>query len=231
MSSVLPTVSGYQHRYVDGRPCTLPVGKAVCVGRNYAQHAKELNNPIPEQPLLFMKPSTAIVPLAPEFSLPLDGGECHHELEIAVLIGAALRQATTAQAEAAIAGIGLGLDLTMRDRQQALKNAGHPWELAKAFDGALPLTPFFAPAALPPLSTLQFSLHVNGELRQRGDSSDMLTPVLPLLVYISRYFTLLPGDVVMTGTPAGVAALRAGDQLTLQLADQPRFTTTVVART
>lgn len=225
MSAVVSERS-YQHQHLDGRPCLLPVGKAVCVGRNYAQHAKELNNPVPEQPLLFLKPSTSFVALSPDFSVPADA-DCHHEVEISLLIGTRLSQATAAQAEAAIVGIGLGLDLTLRDRQQVLKTAGHPWELAKAFDGALPLSPFVAPAALPPLSTLTFSLSVNGVLRQQGNAADMLTAAVPLIVYLTRYFTLLPGDVVMTGTPAGVAALKSGDQLELNLAGQASFLTAV----
>lgn len=217
----------YRHQFFDGRACDLPVGKAVCVGRNYAQHAKELNNPIPEQPLLFLKPSTSFVPLSPSFSLPADAGECHHELEVALLIGQTLTAATAEQARAAIVGISLGLDLTLRDRQQALKTAGHPWEIAKAFDGALPLAPFLAANEVPDLTALEFALQVNGDWRQRGNTADMLTPMLPLLVYMSRIFTLLPGDVVMTGTPAGVAALHSGDELVLTLADRARFTTRV----
>ena len=218
--------TSYRHVFLDGAACPYPVGKAVCVGRNYAQHAKELNNPVPEQPLLFLKPSTSLTALSPAFSVPADA-DCHHELELALLIGAPLRQASAAQAQAAIVGIGLGLDLTLRDRQQALKTAGHPWELAKAFDGALPLSPFIQPAALPGLADLQFSLSVNGERRQHGEARDMITPAIPLLVYLTRYFTLLPGDVVMTGTPAGVAALRPGDRLQLELAGQYRFDSTV----
>jgi len=217
----------YQHQFVDGRLCTLPVGKAVCVGRNYAEHAKELNNPVPALPLLFLKPSTSFVPLSPSFGLPADAGDCHHELEVALLIGEHLTAATSEQALAAIVGIGLGLDLTLRDRQQALKAAGQPWEIAKAFDGALPLAPFYCPSELPGLSELEFCLHINGELRQLGKSADMLTPVIPLLVYLTTIFTLLPGDVVMTGTPAGVAALKSGDVLTLQLAGRAGFATKV----
>lgn len=220
-------VASYRHVFLDGSACPYPNGKAVCVGRNYAQHAKELNNPVPEQPLLFLKPSTSFTALSPAFSVPADA-DCHHELELALLIGAPLRQASAEQAQAAIVGVGLGLDLTLRDRQQALKTAGHPWELAKAFDGALPLSPFVKPATLPALADLQFSLSVNGERRQQGDARDMITPAIPLIVYLTRYFTLLPGDVVMTGTPAGVAALRPGDRLQLELAGQFRFDSTVV---
>ncbi len=207
----------YSHRFLDGSPCALPVGKVVCVGRNYAAHARELGNAVPEAPILFLKPATAIVPLAPAFAIPQDRGECHHETEITILIGKPLQAADEATCRAAIAGVGLGLDLTLRDVQNVLKKNGHPWEVAKAFDGAAPLSPFLAPGAFGDLVDVPFSLAVNGALRQQGHTADMITPVLPLLAFISRIFTLLPGDVVMTGTPEGVAALQPGDVLELAL--------------
>lgn len=207
----------YSHTFLDGSPCTLPVGKVVCVGRNYAAHARELGNAVPETPILFLKPSTALVPLSPSFAIPQGRGECHHETEITVLIGNTLKNASEAECRAAIAGVTLGLDLTLRDLQNVLKKNGHPWEVAKAFDGAAPLAPFMATAAFGDLVGTTFSLKVNGELRQLGNTSDMITPVLALLQYISTIFTLQPGDVVMTGTPEGVAALQSGDALVLEL--------------
>lgn len=207
----------YSHTFLDGSPCNFPVGKVVCVGRNYAAHARELGNAVPETPILFLKPSTALVPLSPSFAIPQGRGECHHETEITLLIGNTLTNASEAECRAAIAGVTLGLDLTLRDLQNVLKKNGHPWEVAKAFDGAAPLAPFMAPAAFGDLAGTKFSLTVNGDLRQQGNTSDMITPVLALLQYISTIFTLQPGDVVMTGTPEGVAALRAGDVLVLEL--------------
>lgn len=207
----------YSHVFLDGSPCTLPVGKVVCVGRNYAAHARELGNAVPETPILFLKPSTALVPLSPSFAIPEGRGECHHETEITMLIGTTLQNASEAECRAAIAGVTLGLDLTLRDVQNVLKKNGHPWEVAKAFDGAAPVAPFMAPAAFGDLVGTTFSLKVNGEMRQQGNTSDMITPVLTLLQYISTIFTLQPGDVVMTGTPEGVAALRSGDVLVLEL--------------
>ncbi len=207
----------YSHTFLDGSPCTFPVGKVVCVGRNYAAHARELGNAVPETPILFLKPTTTLVPLSPSFSIPAGRGECHHETEVTVLIGLTLTNANEAECRAAIAGITLGLDLTLRDVQNVLKKNGHPWEVAKAFDGAAPLAPFMAPAAFGDLLDTTFSLTVNGELRQQGNTADMITPVLALLQYISTIFTLLPGDVVMTGTPEGVAALHSGDVLVLTL--------------
>ena len=118
----------YQHRFSDDRPCELPNGKNVCVGRNYAEHARELNNPIPKQPLLFIKPSTALAALDQPLAIPRDRGECHHELELALLIGQPLSEARAEETLAAIAGYGLALDLTLRELQSQLKEKGQPWE-------------------------------------------------------------------------------------------------------
>lgn len=210
----------YQHQFVDGSACNLPVGKVVCVGRNYAAHARELGNEVPEAPILFLKPNTAIVPLGPDFAIPAGRGECHHETEITVLIGKPLHNADVAEVKAAIAGYGLGLDLTLRDLQNELKKKGHPWEVAKAFDGAAPLAPFIQPEAFGDITKTSFTLKVNGDVRQQGHSEDMITAVIPLIEYISRIFTLLPGDVIMTGTPEGVAALKSGDKLELGVIGQ-----------
>src|SRR6218665_395128 len=207
----------YQHKFLDGSPCNLPVGKAVCVGRNYAAHARELGNAVPDAPILFLKPRTAFVPLESGFSIPQGRGECHHETEISVLIGASLKDATEAECLAAIAGVTLGLDLTLRDVQNELKKKGLPWEVAKAFDGAAPLAAFLKSESVGDLADTRFTLTVNGEQRQRGHSAHIIIPVLTLLAHISTIFTLEPGDVVMTGTPEGVAALKSGDALVLEM--------------
>jgi 2-keto-4-pentenoate hydratase/2-oxohepta-3-ene-1,7-dioic acid hydratase in catechol pathway len=204
MSPFVPTL--------DGRSFPSPVGKIVCVGRNYAAHAAELNNAVPDAPLLFIKPATAAVPLAPGFSIPVGRGAVHHETELAVLIGAPLTNAGADAARAAVAGIGIALDLTLRDVQEQLKRDGHPWERAKAFDGAYPVAPFVSAPAVD-LQGLTVSLWRNGALQQHGNTAQMLFPVISLLCEISRSFTLLPGDIVSTGTPAGVGPLAHGDQL------------------
>lgn len=204
----------YQHCFADGTPVDLPVGKVVCVGRNYAEHAKELNNPIPAEPLLFIKPSTAIAPLAEPIVLSSSRGPVHYETEIALLIGTRLSgEVSEAEACQAIAGVGLALDLTLRELQDQLKAKGHPWERAKAFDGACPLSLFVPVADVPVLSELSLELQINGTLRQQGSAEQMITPIPRLLQQIAEVFTLLPGDVVITGTPAGVGVLHAGDQL------------------
>ncbi|MGJ8687104.1 MAG: fumarylacetoacetate hydrolase family protein [Spongiibacteraceae bacterium] len=203
----------YKHRHSDGSSFSFPVGKVVCVGRNYAAHARELNNAIPKFPLLFMKPATAIVDMGQPFFLPERGGSCHHELELALLIGEPLSAAQPATSLAAVAGVGLALDLTLRELQDSLKEKGQPWERAKAFDGACPLSAFIPYAADMDFSTFSLTLQRNNQLQQHGRCSDMLFSVQELLSEISHSFTLMPGDVVLTGTPAGVGPLLHDDEL------------------
>ena len=191
--------------------------KIVCVGRNYAEHARELGNELPASPVLFLKPPSSLIGLAQGIDWNKDLGECHFECELSIQIGHTLKNATQEQAKAAIAGVTLGLDLTLRDLQNQLKDKGQPWERAKAFDGACVLGQWLAPDMLDDLSNSTFHLSVNGAARQQGNTADMLFGVVDLLVDISKVFTLQSGDVVMTGTPAGVAALASGDQLTMTL--------------
>ncbi len=200
----------------EGRLPALP-GKIVCVGRNYAAHAAELNNPLPAQPLLFMKPATAVTWL-PEVRIPHGQGACHHELELAVRIGSRLRRAGQDDAVQCISHYGLALDLTLRDVQDHLKAAGQPWERAKAFDGSCALSDWLPAAEIDSQQPLELQLSINGKVQQQGNTSDMLYSVAALLADISQQFTLLPGDVVLTGTPAGVGPLKPADQLQLKLA-------------
>lgn len=209
-------MQNYQHLWKDGNPVHLPLGKIVCIGRNYAEHARELNNPVPDEPLLFIKPSTAAVHVTRPLDFPRDRGAVHFETELAVLIGRPLTHASTAEAKAAILGYGLALDLTLRDVQSQLKEKGQPWERAKGFDGACPLSPFI-PAELVPDGNIHFTLDIDGERRQTGDTGDMLHPVLELISHMSSQFTLLPGDVILTGTPKGVGPLQSGQTLSLEL--------------
>ncbi|MES9905633.1 MAG: fumarylacetoacetate hydrolase family protein [Sedimenticola sp.] len=219
-------MKSYCHQRASGAPWDLPLGKIVCVGRNYADHAKELNNPIPKQPLLFIKPATAAVPMVEPIVIPYDQGECHHELEMALLVGRELKDADPADIPAAILAIGLGLDLTLRDVQSRLKEKGQPWERAKAFDASCPLSEFVEPAGID-LNNLSLQLYRNDRLQQSGNTQDMLFSPALLLADISRVFTLLPGDVVMTGTPAGVGPLLSGDRLRAELGDVLSVETTV----
>lgn len=207
----------YEHKWIDGSAVELPVGKVVCVGRNYAEHARELGNDVPAEPLLFIKPATALRDLNAPVMLPVGRGEVHHEVEIVVLIGAPLTDATPQAAQAAIAGYAVGLDLTLRELQSRLKERGEPWEKAKSFDGAAPVSGFVDARGVSTRQNLAVSLEVNNQVRQHGHSGQMLFPIFPLVAEISRHFTLLPGDVVYTGTPAGVAPLVSGDQLVAKL--------------
>ncbi|MFT5127641.1 MAG: 2-keto-4-pentenoate hydratase/2-oxohepta-3-ene-1,7-dioic acid hydratase in catechol pathway [Rhodothermales bacterium] len=205
----------YTHHDIHGDPIPMPVGKVVCVGRNYAAHAQELNNPLPTQPLLFMKPATSLVPFGPSLRTPQGA---HFEIEIACLIAAPLSSAVEDEVWPAISHLGLALDLTLRDLQSELKEKGHPWERAKAFDGSCPMSPFIPRQNLR-TSQLRFGLDIDDESRQRGDSDDMLTPIAPLIAEMSQSFSLLPGDIVLTGTPAGVGPLLSGQRLRAFLED------------
>ena len=191
--------------------------KIVCVGRNYAEHARELGNEVPESPVLFIKPPSSLTTLDGGISWNKTLGECHHECELSIRIGTALKNATAEQAVAAINGVTLGLDLTLRDVQNTLKSKGQPWERAKSFDGACVLGEWLAPDMLADFANATFRLSINGEPRQSGDTADMLFDVVQLLVDISHSFTLEAGDVVMTGTPAGVGPLYSGDQVAMTL--------------
>lgn len=218
----------YQHHFTDGELAGSQTGKVVCVGRNYADHAKELNNPIPTEPMLFIKPASSIVPMEQPFAIPDGLGSVHFETEMSVLIGQQLCKASEADALNAIAGVGLALDLTLRDLQSQLKDKGHPWEKSKAFDGSCPLSAFLRPEQIKDLQAVQVQLQVNGEERQNGNSALMLNPVLSLISYISRFFTLEPGDVVLTGTPAGVGPVNHGDKLHVSLDNQLTVNTSVL---
>ncbi len=197
---------------LDGSPFAAALGKIVCVGRNYVAHAAELNNPVPGIPLLFIKPASAVADLSQPLALPEGLGPVHHEVEIAVLIGHPLHNADRDQALNAIAGVGVALDLTLRSVQDQLKRDGHPWERAKAFDGAYPMSHFVDAKGLD-WGNLSLELWRNGTLQQAGNSAQMLFAIIDLLAQISAVFSLQAGDVVSTGTPAGVGPLESGDKL------------------
>ncbi|AWB67928.1 fumarylacetoacetate hydrolase family protein [Saccharobesus litoralis] len=218
----------YKHQTFDGKSIDLPVGKVVCVGQNYADHIAEMNSNVdPEQAMLFMKPNTAIVPLSPSFTTPKNLGQCHNETELAVLIQAPLSKVEASQVPQAIWGYGIAQDLTLRDVQAKAKKMGKPWERAKSFDGSCPLSTFIAKQDFVDPQACSIALEVNGEIRQQGNTSHMIRSIVNLIAEISQQFTLLPGDVVITGTPAGVGALHSGDQLIVTLAEQYQFVTQV----
>lgn len=204
-------------QFTNGQAFEHALSKVVCVGRNYADHVKELDNPPPTEPLLFIKPSTSVVGFDAPLTPPFSRGELHYEIELALLVGETLRHVTEDEAQRGIVGIGLAMDLTLRDVQSELKDKGHPWEISKAFDGACPLSDFLPLAQVPNWNALAFTLSINDEVRQHGDVSDMLFPIPMLVAEMSRHFTLEPGDVLLTGTPAGVGELPPGASLYMTL--------------
>ena len=218
----------FQHRWHDGEAIELTTKKVVCAGLNYALHVKEMNSKAPDtEPVLFIKPATALQDLHAPLCIPKDRGAVHHELEIALLIGRRLSQCSAAEAVGAVSGLGLALDLTLRDLQTELKKAGRPWEKAKGFDGACAISHFVPISQCPPLDNIDIALSVNDSPRQQGNSRDMLFPIPSLLCAISEYLTLEPGDIVLTGTPEGVGPLSGSDQLSMSLGQVLQFTTRV----
>lgn len=187
--------------------------KIICIGRNYAEHARELQNAVPEEPVVFMKPPSALLvndkPLYyPEFTTDL-----HHEAEIVLQIGKNGRHVQAEFAPDYIGGIGLGIDFTARDLQQKCKSKGLPWEIAKAFDGSAPLSVILPVEEFPDLSSIEFELWKNGDRVQYGNTADMLFSFTDIIVYVSRFFKLQMGDLIYTGTPAGVGPVQIGDKL------------------
>ncbi|EGT4370441.1 fumarylacetoacetate hydrolase family protein [Cronobacter malonaticus] len=204
----------YQHHHWQGALLDYPVSKVVCVGSNYTKHIQEMGSATPEEPVLFIKPETALCDLRQPLVLPQGLGSVHHEVELAVLIGATLRQASEEHVAKAIAGYGVALDLTLRDIQGKMKKAGQPWEKAKALDNSCPISGFIPAGEFTgdPQNT-PLGLRVNDEVRQSGNTADMIHKIVPLIAYMSRFFTLRAGDVILTGTPEGVGPLNSGDAL------------------
>jgi len=201
--------------------------KIICVGRNYVEHAQELNNPVPTQPLLFIKPSSCLVHLNNPFSIPTEFGECQHELELALLIGQEVNKSTQNTLQS-VAALGLALDLTLRELQSKLKSKGQPWERSKSFDGACPVSQFVMMNSFEDWQNISFSMDKNGQKAQSGNSRDMIFDFEALIGDISSCFTLYPGDIVLTGTPKGVAKLTPGDRLDFCLQNERLLTTSVI---
>lgn len=188
--------------------------KIIAIGRNYVDHIKELNNAIPSEPVIFSKPETAIIKNNEPFYLPDFSEDVHHEVEILVKISKIGKNIDTKFAHKYYDEIGLGVDFTARDIQSKLKEKGLPWELAKGFDGSAYVSHFLPKTDFQDLSDINFSLHVNGEVRQQGNTSLMMYSIDTIIAFISRYFTLKTGDIIYTGTPSGVGKVNKGDVLT-----------------
>jgi acylpyruvate hydrolase len=204
------------------------IGKIVCVGRNYAEHAKELGNEIPDKPVLFLKPASALIYSGGEIIHPEYGNELHHEVELVLLIGETVRKIDKAEAEKAIIGYGVGLDMTLRDVQDGLKRKGHPWTLAKCFDTSAAISDFVLKKDYQLKADEKLELKVNGAVNQSDTLKSMLFNPAEIVEYISSVMTLEKGDLIFTGTPAGVSRVNRGDKLEAKLGDIATLTCTVV---
>ncbi len=188
--------------------------KIICIGRNYSEHARELNNDIPSEPVIFMKPDSALLRNNDPFYIPSFSEDVHYECELIIKINRLGKNVEPRFASRYYDEIGLGIDFTARDLQSKLKDKGLPWEKAKAFDrSAVISTEFIAKDQLPDLKSIKFELKKNGETVQQGDSSYMLFPIDELISQVSNYFTLKIGDLIYSGTPAGVGRVKIGDRL------------------
>lgn len=188
--------------------------KIICVGRNYAEHARELNNPIPVQPLLFLKPDTAQLLHGDPLYYPSFTQDLHYEVEVLLKICKNGKNIQLAFAKDYYEEVSVGIDFTARDIQRRCKEKGHPWEIAKAWNRSAAIGDFVPKeSVLDASGNLQFSLQKNGDTVQEGNTADLITHFDDLLVYISQYFMLLRGDVIFTGTPKGVGPVIVGDRL------------------
>jgi acylpyruvate hydrolase len=188
--------------------------KIICVGRNYVAHAKELNNEIPDEPVLFMKPDSALLRNNDPFYIPDWSNDIHYEVELIIRISKLGRSIEKRFAHRYYKEIGLGIDFTARDLQNKLKDKGLPWEKSKAFDHSAVICAEFLPVDLfPDRNAIQFRLDKNGQTVQEGNSSLMIFPIDDIISHVSKYFTLKIGDLIYTGTPAGVGPVVVGDRL------------------
>ncbi len=214
--------------FTDARPA-LRVGKILCLGRNYAEHAKEMNAELPVEPVVFLKPATAIVPDGGTILLPAISNDVHHEVELVVVIGRGGKRIDEAHALEHVAGYAIGLDMTLRDVQSAAKKKGLPWSVAKGFDTSAPLSQVVPASRVPDPQALTIACSVNGTLRQRASTGMMLLSVAKTISYVSTIFTLEEGDLLFTGTPEGVARVVAGDVITAEIEGLVRTTHPVAA--
>jgi len=189
--------------------------RIFCIGQNYSEHIKEMKSDIPKSPVIFSKPSTSLVAPGEAIEFPKHGNLLHHEVEIVVFIGKEGKAASLPEAKSYIAGISIGLDLTMRDVQKALRDKGRPWEISKAFDKSAPIGDFVPLDKIPDLNNINFSCRVNNDTRQKASSKDMIFSIETLIVEISKIWKLLPGDLIYTGTPSGVGPLEIGEKITI----------------
>lgn len=197
--------------------------KIICIGRNYSEHAKELNNPLPKEPVFFMKPDSALLLKNNPFYIPEFSNNVHYEVEVVVRINRLGKHINRKFAHRYYNEIGLGIDFTARDVQDECKKKGLPWEKAKAFDGSALLGKFFSLKELGELQKLNFHLEKNGVIVQKGTTADMIFSVDEIIEYISKYVTLKIGDLIFTGTPSGVGSVAVNDKLVGYLKENKAF--------
>jgi acylpyruvate hydrolase len=192
---------------------TLPVGKMLCLGKNYEKHAREMGGDVPTDPVVFMKPATALVRNGGTVQIPRVSSEMHHELELVVVIGQTTRDVSESEALDRVLGYAVGLDMTLRDLQSNAKKRGEPWTIAKGFDTSAPISEVVPRELVADPHALTMRLTVNGAVRQQGTTADMILGVPRIISYLSSIFTLERGDCIFTGTPEGVGQVIAGDRL------------------
>ncbi len=200
--------------------------KIFCIGRNYVDHAKELNNPVPKQPLIFMKPPSALLASGKDFYIPEFSNNVHYEVELVIKICKNGKYIAKRFASDYYQEVSLGIDITARDLQDKLKAKGHPWEIAKGFDGSAVLGKFIPKEQLD-MTKLQFSLKKNGEEVQIGNTADMIFTIDDIIVYLSQFFRLQMGDLIYTGTPAGVGQMAIGDHFEGFVGEKKLFNTKI----
>ncbi len=195
----------------------LPIRTIYCIGRNYAQHAKEMGSPIPKMPLVFLKPLGAICYSDSMISIPTQSNDVHFEGEIVVALSKSGKNIPHGSVQDYIAGYGVGIDFTARDIQAIAKKQGHPWSIAKGFDDFAPISEFIPASEIEDENNMDLKLFQNGFVKQHGNSSEMIFPIPNLITFLSQIYTLYPGDLIFTGTPEGVGAVQSGDKLEVLL--------------
>lgn len=194
--------------------------KIIAIGRNYAAHAKELNNPIPGNPVIFLKPDTAVLKDNKPFYIPDFSSDIHYELEVVLKICKEGKHISEKFAANYYEEVGIGIDFTARDIQTVHKQQGLPWELAKAFDHSAAISSFIPKTAIPDMHNLEFELTINDQTRQQGNTKNMLFSFERIIAFVSQYITLKKGDLIFTGTPEGVGQVHQGDRLAATLQGQ-----------
>lgn len=197
--------------------------KIICIGKNYAAHAKEMKSAVPSEPVFFLKPDTALLQKGHDFYYPDFTKNLHHEIEIVYKIGKTGKHIAPEFALKYISEVGIGIDFTARDLQDKAKEKGLPWEIAKAFDNAAVICPEFISLEKVNPANINFHLDVNGNTIQKGNTSDMIFSIEQIISYISKFITLKTGDLLFTGTPEGVGPVKQGDVLSLYLENEKKL--------